>query len=347
MKGLWRVGVLLWAMVLIAGCGSGDRAESEATSAEGKAAAQTEKDAKPQPGSKKELRTAWIAMDGWDTPETAGFGMAEKRGYFADAGLSILTLSPPSPKLTIKDVVSGLDAVGVANGPQVVMAKAKGAPIAILSTLIPEPTAALMWSKKSGIGGIADLKGKTIAIPGLSFQEGFLEVILARGGLTLDDVDVVTAGNDLVPALTSGRADAIFGGSWNVEGVAMKAEGLDPVIERVQNLGIPDYPELVLISRSDVPPEALELMHALAAAVARGGVDATEYPNQAVKALEAGGEANPEIGPKTMGAQMQATIPMLASPTETDVGQLEHLVDWMHEEGMIEQPLKVSELVAE
>jgi putative hydroxymethylpyrimidine transport system substrate-binding protein len=347
MKGLWRVGVLLLAMVLIAGCGSGKQVESEATSSEGKPAAQTEKDPKPKQGSKKELRTAWVAMDGWDTPETAGFGMAEKRGYFRNIGLSILTLSPPSPKLTIKDVVSGLDAVGVANGPQAVIAKAKGAPIVILSTVIPEPTAALMWPKKSGIGGIADLKGKTIAIPGLPFQEGFLEVILARGGLTLDDVDVVTAGNDLVPALTSGRADAIFGGSWNVEGVALKAKGVDPVIERVQDLGIPDYPELVLISRSDVPPEAFELMQKLAAAVARGGVDATEYPDQAVKALEAGGEANPENSSKTMGAQMRATIPMLASPVETDVGQLEQLADWMHEEGMIEQPLDVSELVAE
>src|SRR4051794_10497749 len=332
MKGLRWQGVF-WAVLLVAGCGSGDRAQPEATSAEGKPAAQTEKEPKPQQGSKKEVQTAWIAMDGWDTPETAGFGMAEKRGYFSNIGLSILTLSPPSPKLTIKDVVSGLDAVGVANGPQVIMAKAKGAPIVILSTVIPEPSAALMWPKKSGIDGIAGLKGKTIAIPGLSFQEGFLEVVLARGGLTLDDVDVVTAGNDLAPALTSGRADAIFGGSWNIEGVALKAKGLDPVIKRVQDLGIPDYPELVLISRSDVPPEPFELMHELAAAVARGGVDATEYPDQAVKALEAGGEANPELGPKTLGAQMQATIPMLASPAETDVDQLEHLVDWMHEEG--------------
>ena len=337
---------------LVTGCGGGDGGEAEATGAKGadsKPAAAHEKTSGQEgsKASKEPPKTAWVAMDGWDTPETVGFGMAEKRGYFTNAGLSILTLSPPSPKLTIKDVVSGLDAVGVTNEPQVVMAKAKGAPIAILSTLIPEPTAALMWAKKSRIGGISDLKGKTIAIPGLSFQEGFLGAILARGGLTLDDVKVLTAGNDLVPALTSGRADAIFGGSWNVEGIQLKALGLHPVIKRVQELGVPDYGELVLFARSDVPPEPLQLMHELAAAVARGGVDATEYPDQAVKALQAGGEANPETGPKVMRAQMQATIPLLASPLETDASQLEGLVDWMHEEGMIQQPLDVSELISE
>ena len=116
------------------------------------------------------------------------------------------------------DVVNGSDDLGVAHGAQVTIAQEKGVPIVVVGSLVPEPTAALIWSKESDIGGIADLKGKTIAIPGLSFQRDFLETILARGGLTLDDVKVKSVGNELVPALASGKADAIFGGSGNQEG---------------------------------------------------------------------------------------------------------------------------------
>src|SRR6478752_4595307 len=119
------------------------------------------------------------------------------------------------------------------------VAPGKQLPIVIIGSLISQPTAALIWAKESHINEIADLKGKTIAIPGLSFQRKFLEAALAQEGLAPGDVTIKAVGYKLVPALVSGQADAIFGGSGNPEGIELASRGVQPVVTSVQGLGVP------------------------------------------------------------------------------------------------------------
>ena len=164
----WLIAVGLVG-VLLGGCAGGsgtDKSEAEPVE---------------KVSSGPEDRELWVAMDGWDTAETIGIIMAEHRGYFTKAKLSILTLSPVSPTLSIPDVVNGSDDLGVAHGAQVYDSRRrKECRSSSSAAWSPEPTAALIWRKESDIGGIADLKGKTIAIPGLPFQRDFLETSGAR-----------------------------------------------------------------------------------------------------------------------------------------------------------------------
>lgn len=83
--------------------------------------------------------------------------------------------------------MGGLDGWDIAHGPEAVLARAKGTPIVIIGSLVPQPTAALIWPQESQIKSIAVLKGKTIAIPGPKFQEDFLAVT-GNGKLTLGEV---------------------------------------------------------------------------------------------------------------------------------------------------------------
>ena len=343
MKGCFLLGVV--AIVLLGGCGGGGSTAQEGTKA-GKTLTSTEsgrtvEDSPPR----QEPVTVWVALDGWETAETLGIVMGEKRGYFAKSQLFLTTLAPVSPALSIPDVVDGSDLIGVAHGPEAVMAKEKGAPIVILGSLVPHPTAAMIWLKRSNIGGIADLRGKTIAIPGLAFQRSFLESVLARGGLTLDDVKVTKAGNDLVPALVKGRADAIFGGSPNLEGAALKAQGLDPVFTPVRTLGIPDYDELVLVARADRTEEEPDVMRDFMTATARGAMAAAERPKEALEALRFAGERNPEVGLGARTEEVEKTIPLLSGTGEVDEKRLEGLVDWMFEQKMIQSRVPVETLL--
>ena len=38
----------------------------------------------------------------------------------------------------------------------------------------------MIWLKKSGIKGVGDLRGKTIATAGIPYQDAYLKTILAR-----------------------------------------------------------------------------------------------------------------------------------------------------------------------
>jgi putative hydroxymethylpyrimidine transport system substrate-binding protein len=327
--------------VLVAGCGGGEETQAGKTVPASQAA--QEQPSKPE---SREPQLLWVALDGWESAETLGLVMAEKSGYFEKLRLELNTLAPVTPALSIPDVINGSDQIGVGHTPQAIVARAKGAPIVIVGSLVSQPTAAMIWPKKSNIHGIADLKGKTIAIPGVSFQRDFLESILARGGLTLEDVKVKKVGNDLVPALVNGKADAIFGGSGNVEGANLASRGLEPVVTPVGDLGVPPYEELVLVAREDTASEISEVMHDFVGAVVKGATAAADDPKGAIDALRSAGEGNPETSERARRVEVSQTLPLLSQSGDVDPGEMEDLVAWMYEQGMIQTKVPVSELIA-
>jgi len=291
----------------------------------------------------RKLTALRVTLDGLDRPETAAILMAQELGYFAEANLDVTTFRPATPSRPVQYVVDGTDDIGISHQPQVVLAKEKGAPVVALGSLISQPTMAMIWLDKS-IQGIADLKGKTIGIPGLSFQELFLRSFLSRGGLTLHDVKVKRVWYNAVPRLAEGRVDAIFGVGWNAEGVRLETRGLHPVIVPVASLGFPSYDELVVIARSDRLAEDPLAYRAFMAAVSRGAAGATHDPAEMVSVLEQNVNADPERSQKETEAEVKATLPLLSGIDPIDPGQASELMEWMREEGMIRRTWPPSQL---
>jgi putative hydroxymethylpyrimidine transport system substrate-binding protein len=329
--GCWVLGVA--ALFALPGCGGTERATETRPSASTAAAHQ------------EAMREVRISVDGYKGAQSVGILMAQELGYFEDAGVEMIFTSAISPAWPVKYLREEQVDFAVLRQPQVVRAEEKGAPIVAVGALEARPTAALIWLKKSGIGGIADLKGKTIAIPGLSFQEDFLQDLLERNGLTLDEVKIKRVGYDLVPALTSGGADAIFGGSWNVEGAALAARGLKPVVHRAQGLGFPRYDEQALVARTDWASWNGPLIRDVMTALARGTRAAIEHPRAAIKAVEESDETDLHATPRGTEAEVKATLPLLSETGYMNPGQAEDLIGWMHAEGWIRRAFPSSRLL--
>jgi len=286
-----------------------------------------------------------VTLDGEPGAENVGFLMAEQRGYFADAGLTVGVAGPWTPKRPVRYVATGVDTIGITQQPQLVLAREEGVPIVSVGSVIRQPTAALIWLRGSGIRDLADLKGKTVAIPGVPFQEDFLAAVLARAGLTLEDVDVKPVSYKAVAALRHGRADAIFG-SWNIEGKALEAQGAEPVIKRVQGLGLPDYEELVVIARKECVRKHPGMIRRFMAAVARGTKAAREDREAAVNRIAEYHGFDREFSKQTLRAQLDVTLPLLATHARMDRARARRLTAWMHEEGMIDREPPFKDLFA-
>jgi putative hydroxymethylpyrimidine transport system substrate-binding protein len=259
-----------------------------------------------------EPRELDITLDGYPSAQNVGILVAEQRGYFDDVGLDIWVRTPQSRVRPLPYVAEGEVALAVSHRPQVELAQEKDAPVVAFGSLISQPTAAMIWLEKSKIGGIADLKGKTVAVTGLPFEMDFLQSILARADLTLDDVKVERSDYYLVPALVQGRADAILGSS-NLEGAELEARKLDPVVTPVTDLGIPAYEELVLITRSDRLAKEPRAIRIFMKAVERGTAAAIEDPGAAAAAIEESIGAKPDSSRKVTEAQLEATLPLLSA----------------------------------
>jgi putative hydroxymethylpyrimidine transport system substrate-binding protein len=256
-----------------------------------------------------------LTLDFYPNPDHAGIYMAEELGYFDEAGLDVTIQTPSDPAAPIKQVAAGRTDLAISYEPEVVLADERGLDVVAVGAIVGRPLTSMIWLRESKIGGIADLRGKTIATAGIPYQDAYLKTILARADLSPDDVKTVNVGYGLLPAIVGGRAQAMLGGFRNVEGVDLRLRGLNPVVTPVDQLGVPSYDELVLVAergRLEQDPEPIRLF---LAALARGTAAAVASPNASTEALLA---ANRDLDPKLTRAEVEATLPLLGSPAGAD-----------------------------
>jgi putative hydroxymethylpyrimidine transport system substrate-binding protein len=342
MRIAYVLGGMAAVVFLLAGCGGGgaDGSSREPAAATSEIPPEKRPPA-PCPVPSKRLN---VTLDGHAGAENVGILMADRKGYFGDVGLHVLTLVPATPELAVDYVAAGADDIGMTPQPQAVFTRSIGEPIVAIGSVIPKPTAAMIWLKGSGIGDVSDLEGKVIATPGGSFQEGFLEQVLAKGGLTLDDVEVPFLGYEVVKKLLRGEVDAIFGGSPNIQGEALEARGAEPVVTPLSEFGIPPYDELVIVARSRCVAHQPALYRHFMTAVKRGTRAAVEDPDAALRVIEEDIEADPEASRKQTEAQLKATLPLLSKDGHMDLAQASDLIAWMHETGIVEREPSVERL---
>jgi putative hydroxymethylpyrimidine transport system substrate-binding protein len=290
-----------------------------------------------------------LTLDFYPNADHAGIYMAQKLGYFEEAGLDLSIDTPSDPAAPLKLVAAGQSNLAISYEPEVALAHDKGLEVIAIGALVNRPLTSLIWLAKSGIKGVGDLRGKTVATAGIPYQEAFLKTILARVKLSPSDVKAVNVGFGLLPALLGGSAEAMLGGYSNVEGVDLRRRGKDPVVTPVDQLGVPTYDELVLVANRKELEEEPERFRLFIAALARGTEAAAKNPKAATKAVL---EANHGLDPKLTEAEVTATLPVLSSRLETkpygymDPARWKTFAGWMRDNGLIQSLPEPGELLS-
>jgi putative hydroxymethylpyrimidine transport system substrate-binding protein len=276
-----------------------------------------------------------LTLDFYPNPDHAGIYMAQKLGYFEEAGLDVSIHTPADPAAPVKLLAAGQTDLAISYEPEVMLAKEQGLDVVAVGALVNRPLTSMIWLKKSGIGG---LRGKTIATAGIPYQGAYLKTILSRAKLSPSDVKTVNVGFGLLPAIVGGRAQAILGGFSNVEGVDLRLRGKGPVVTPVDKLGVPTYDELVLVAQGKRLQESPQAVRLFIAALQRGTAAAAADPKATTNALL---EANPNLDPKLTRAEVAATLPLL-DPARgghpygyMDPEQWGDFIGWMRDNGLI------------
>ncbi len=304
-------------------------------------------------GAKSESETGetqpfGLTLDFYPNPDHAGIYMAQKLGYFKEAGLDVSIDAPSDPAAPLKLVAAGRTDLAISYEPEVTLAREQGLNVVAVAALVNRPLTSLIWLKKSGIKGVSGLKGKTVATAGIPYQDAFLKTILARVHLSPADVKSVNVGFGLLPALVGGSAQAMLGGYSNVEGVDLRERGREPVVMPVDELGVPTYDELVLVANRKRLEEDPESFRLFIAALERGTNAAVERPGAATKTIT---EANHDLEPKLTAAEVKATLPLLGARTAgkpygyMDPEAWQAFAGWMRDNGLVESLMTPAELL--
>lgn len=319
-----RLAAALAALALLAGCG--------------------EKEENLEAGLSEQLD---LALDFYVNPDHAGIYTAQENGYFKRAGLRVTPRVPSDPSAPIREVAAGRADLAISYEPEVLLAREQGLDVVAIAALVDEPLTSLISLPEGGIAKPADLRGKTVATAGIPYQADYLETILAGAGLSTSDVRQVDVGLNLLPVLLGGQADAILGGFRNIEGVDLAERGADPSVVPVNQLGVPNYDELVLVAQGERLEEDPEALRLFIGALAKGTKDAVADPAAATRTVLAAAEG---LDPDLTRAEVEATLPLLAATPQESYGQLDAdewdlFASWMAENGLISQAPETGDVV--
>jgi putative hydroxymethylpyrimidine transport system substrate-binding protein len=192
-----------------------------------------------------------VMLDWFVNPDHAPLFVALEKGYFAAQGLEVTFIAPADPNDPPKLVAAGKADIAVSYQPQLHMHVDRGLPLKRIGTLVATPLNSLVVLADGPVHSIADLKGARIGFSVGGFEDALLKAMLARHGLTLDDVVLINVNFSLSPALISGQVDAVIGAFRNFELNQMDLVGRPGRAFYVEEEGVPSYDELILVAHTD------------------------------------------------------------------------------------------------
>jgi putative hydroxymethylpyrimidine transport system substrate-binding protein len=247
-----------------------------------------------------------LMLDWFPNADHAGIYQALADGDFAKAGLDVHVQTPSDPATPLKLLAAGKVDAAISYEPEVLLARNQDLPLVSVAALVQRPLTSIVSIGSKHIRSPANLKGKRIGDAGIPYQHAYLTTILSRAGVPANSVKEINVGENLIPAMLSGRVDATLGAYWNVEAIQLAQLHKHPNVIHMEQVGVPTYDELVVVVRKDTIVNHPNLVRRFVQALGRGYETVRRNPQAAVTNLV---HASSGLDPKLQLASIQATLP--------------------------------------
>jgi ABC-type nitrate/sulfonate/bicarbonate transport system substrate-binding protein len=284
-----------------------------------------------------------LMLDWVPNTNHTGLFVADRRGYFADAGLKVQIIQP-GEVMAQQAVASGAADFGVDFQEQVTMARADGRPLVSIAAVIQHNTSGFAARRELGASAPADWEGLTYGSFGSPFEEPTLDALMACDGGRFERLKIVNVGlADPLALLATKQIDLawIFYG-W--QGIQAEQQGIGLDLTAMSDwFGcVPDYYTPILIASEDMIARRPEVVRAFLGAVARGYDYAIAQPEAAAEILLA---VAPELDRQLVMASQAWLSPRYAADSprwgEQRREVWEAYATWMHDRGVVPHVIDV------
>jgi putative hydroxymethylpyrimidine transport system substrate-binding protein len=269
-----------------------------------------------------------LLLDFFPNADHAGIYAAKAGGHFDRLGLDVRIRAPSDPSAPLKLLAAGKADLAVSYEPEVLRARDKGLPVVAVAALVRTPLTSIVSLPRAGIRTPADLRGKTVGTAGIDYQSAYLKALGPPG------VKEQNVGFDLVPALLTGKVDAVLGAYWNYEAIQLRQKGRAPRVIRIERAGVPAYDELVIAASETAVRDRPDRIRKFLTALEQGTRDLERHPGDALL------EANRDLDPKLQRAAVKVTLPYFLPERGRpygymDPGEWRSFTAFMHANGLL------------
>lgn len=242
----------------------------------------------------------------------AGIYAALQNGWYRDEGIDLKIVEPAAAGAD-QVVASGGADFGISQAESLLPARAAGAPVVSIATLVPHNDSSFFALTSTGIQRPKDFEGKTYGGYGGPLETELLTTLVKCDGGDPTKVKQVEVGNiDYLPGMEQKRFDFV----WVFEGWdvlrAREVEHKDVTSVKFTDWGkcIPDWYTPVIIASENTLKERPDLVRRFLTATARGYDLAIANPDQAAALLL---KSAPELDKNLVTASARYHAPKYAA----------------------------------
>ena len=281
-------------------------------------------------------------LDWFPNPDHVPLYLAQEEGYFAKEGLDVDVMVPADPHDALKLVAAQKVDFAISYQPSVIIARSQGLPVTSIGALVQHPLSTILFLKSSGFKTPADLKGKKIGYSIAPLYQVLFEAVAENAGLKPSDYKMYRVGFNLVPPLLTGQMDAVIGAFRNYEAIQIELEGKEVGIFPLEENGVPDFYELVIITNTKKISEDPATVQGFMRGLSKGIQETLAHPKKAFQIfLKKHADLNNELNRRSF----KATLPFFKGSPHQEAERWEKFQKFMLDRGLIKKTSPIGELV--
>ena len=247
----------------------------------------------------------------------SGFELAVQKGFYKDAGLDV-TIEPGNGSQTTAQLLSvGKYDIGFADSAPVMKLISQGAKVKVIATILQAAPNAVTALKKTGLKNVADIKGRTVAMPTAGSQVAMFPLVLAANNLKESDIKLINMPPEaMVSSLIQGSVEVILG-SVDQYDIQLRAQNQQFDSYLFSENGAPTVSTSIIASDEFLAKHP-DVAKKFVAASLKGWYAAIDNPTEATAALK---KMFPDANEKLSPPQIEATRILMCANNAKFIGK--------------------------
>lgn len=303
--------------------------------------------------SKKEdnLKEVSIILDWYPNAVHSFLYTAVEKGYFKDEGIKLNIIYPSSPSDSLTLPAAKKADIGISYLNSVIMARAnENVPIKSFGAILQRSVNTVISLKEKNITSPKDFQNKIAGTSGGVLSETYLKSMMISQNLDPNSLKITDVGFELLTSMITNQVDFTIGNMINHEVPVIKEKGIDINYFLIDNFGIPQAYELLLVANDELLNQNKDTYTKILKAMQKGFEDVKNNPSESLNLLLSKQAVDQFPLSETVEKEsLEILLPIMETPQNKFLTQTkkvwENNVNWLYENGIIQKKLPAENFI--